>query len=353
MGTQTSERVKGPCLLFLGCTDDPVTAKTALGITQWCPERVAGQLRFEGNTLDLGVPDMNVPQALAAGVKSLIIGVAPVGGAIDQRWLAVLTEAAAAGLDVVSGLHTPLEAFSDVVQAAKASGSALINVRTPPANLPVGNGIKRSGKRVLTVGTDCAVGKKYTALALTKSLHDLGVKATFRATGQTGIMIAGNGIPIDAVVSDFVAGAAELVSPENDPDHWDVIEGQGSLFNPSYAGVSLGLLHGSQADAIVVCHDASRQAISSCPHMPLPSIADCIELNLRCGRLTNPEIRCVGISVNTSGLVSSERQAYLAAISQQTGLPCVDSMIDGCSAIAENIRSNDTTLNQTRALITS
>ena len=190
------------------------------------------------------------------------------------------------------------------------------------------------------VGTDCAVGKKYTALALTKSLQACAIKATFRATGQTGIMIAGSGIPIDAVVSDFISGAAECVSPDNDADHWDVIEGQGSLFNPSYAGVSLGLLHGSQPDAIVVCHDASREVISSCPHIRVPSIADCIELNLLCGRLTNPDIRCVGISVNTKGLDNNERQAYLQALAAKTGLPCVDSVIDGCDTIARMMLSN-------------
>lgn len=335
----TQVTLKTPYLLFIGSVDNPTFAKTGLGIAQWCPAKVAGQLRFEGNTLDLGVPDMSVQEAVKAGVKSLIIGVAPVGGTIDKHWLEVLKEAATAGLDVVSGLHVRLEEFHDVVQAARASGSTLINVRNPGANLPIGNGLKRSGKRVLMVGTDCAVGKKYTALALTKSMNDRSTKATFRATGQTGIMIAGSGVSIDAVVSDFVSGAAELVSPENAANHWDVIEGQGSLFNPSYAGVSLGLLHGSQPDAIVVCHDASRKVISSCPHITLPSIADCIELNLRCGRLTNPNITCVGISVNAAGLETNERQSYLQALAAETGLPCVDSVIDGCDAIADKILS--------------
>ncbi len=135
--------------------------------------------------------------------------------------------------------------------------------------MPAGTGRKRSGQRVLTVGTDCALGKKYTALALTQALQAQGAKATFRATGQTGIMIAGAGVAIDAVIADFIAGAAETLSPDNAPDHWDVIEGQGALFHPAYAGVTLGLLHGSQPDALVLCHDPSRTTIEDYPHMPV------------------------------------------------------------------------------------
>jgi uncharacterized NAD-dependent epimerase/dehydratase family protein len=336
----TSIYLQAPYLIFIGDVDSTTYGKTGLGIVQWRPELVAGQLRFQGNNLDLGVPDMTIQQAVEAGVKSVVIGVAPVGGVIDKHWIGILEEAAAAGMDVISGLHRPLEEYAAVAEAAKASGARLINVRVPADNLPIGNGIKRSGRRVLMVGTDCAVGKKYTALALTKSLQERQLKATFRATGQTGIMIAGNGIPIDAVVSDFVAGAAEEVSPENDADHWDVIEGQGSLFHPAYAGVSLGLLHGSQADAIVVCHDASRQTISSCPHIAIPTADECMALNLRCGSLTNPDIICVGISINTSGLPEEERASYKQQLSETTGLPCVDSVLDGCEAIVEYMQSH-------------
>lgn len=325
------------CLVFTGEVEDLVFAKTASGIVQWCPERVVGQLRFAGNNLDLGVPDLSLVQAVEAGAKDFIIGVAPVGGAVSERWVAVLCEAASLGMNIISGLHSRLEDIPGLTTVAKKSGSHLMNVRVPPPNIPVGNGQKRSGKRVLMVGTDCAVGKKYTALALSKSLQQLGVAATFRATGQTGIMITGSGIPIDSVVSDFVSGAAELVSPANQAEHWDVIEGQGSLFNASYAGVSLGLLHGSQPDAIVVCHDAARHAIISCPNHPLPTIADCIDLNVRCAQLTNPAVRCVGVSVNTSSLSASSRQQYLEQLSKELSLPCVDSVIDGCDAIASQL----------------
>jgi uncharacterized NAD-dependent epimerase/dehydratase family protein len=189
------------------------------------------------------------------------------------------------------------------------------------------------------VGTDCAIGKKYTALALVKAMHAAGMNSTFRATGQTGIMLAGEGMPIDSVVADFISGAAELVSPSNDVDHWDVIEGQGSLFHPGYAGVSLGLLHGSQPDAFVVCHDATRTVISGWELYPLPSIQDVIEQHIMLGSRTNPDIRCVGISVNTSKLTKDQRTAYLAGLHRKTGLPCIDPMIDGCGAIVDHINN--------------
>ena len=337
MSICTTVDLKAPYLILIGAEDDYTYAKTGLGIAQWRPEIVAGQLRFPGCKVDLGVPDMTIDEAVQAGVGSLVIGVAPVGGTVPAQWWSVMEAAASAGLDLVCGLHLKLADNPAIVAAAQQSGARLIDVRVPPASLPVGTGIKRSGKRVLMVGSDCAIGKKYTALALDQAMREAGMKSTFRATGQTGIMLAGEGIPIDAVVADFISGAAELLSPDNDHDHWDVIEGQGSLFHPGYSGVSLGLLHGSQPDAFVVCHDATRTTVSGWEHYALPTIAECIALHEIAGRRTNPEIRCVGISVNTSGLPASGRQAYLSDLSKETGLPCVDSLIDGCSAIVEYI----------------
>jgi len=294
-------------------------------------------LRFPGCTVDLGVPDLTIAEAVKAGVGSLLIGVAPVGGSVPAQWWQVMEEAALAGLDIVCGLHLKLADNPSIVAAAKRSGVRLIDVRVPPARLPVGTGLKRSGKRVLMVGSDCAIGKKYTALALDQAMREAGMKSTFRASGQTGIMIAGEGIPIDAVVADFISGAAELLSPDNDDDHWDVIEGQGSLFHPGYSGVSLGLLHGSQPDALVVCHDATRTAVSGWEHYALPTVAECIELHQVVGRRTNPRIRCVGISVNTSGLSEHARSEYLSNLSTEAGLPCVDPLIEGCGAIVNYI----------------
>ncbi len=338
MNQLTTVQLNSPYLILIGDLTDPTYAKTGLGIVDWRPDLVAGQLRFAGSGVDLGVPDMSVAEAVAAGVKSLVIGVAPVGGVFPDRWWIPVEEAARAGLDIVCGLHFKLSDFPGVVAAAEASGARLIDARNPPAKLPVGTGIKRTGKRLLMVGTDCAIGKKYTALALDKAMHEAGMNSTFRATGQTGIMLAGEGVPIDAVVADFISGAAELISPDNDEDHWDVIEGQGSLFHPGYSGVSLGLLHGSQPDAFIVCHDATRTVVSGWEHYTLPSIKDCIDQHVLMGSRTNPNIRCVGISVNTSKLPADKRLDYLAALSKETGLPCVDPLLDGCGAIVACIK---------------
>jgi len=334
----TKVQLNPPYLILIGDLTDATYAKTGFGLVQWRPELVAGQLRFAGSTLDMGVPDMTISEAVAAGVKSLVIGVAPIGGVVPDSWWDYIVEAARAGLDIVCGLHFKLADFPAVVAAAQTSGARLIDVRTPPPKLPVGTGIKRTGKRVLMVGTDCAIGKKYTALALNQAMFDAGMKSTFRATGQTGIMLVGEGIPIDAVVADFIAGAAEAISPDNDQNHWDVIEGQGSLFHPGYSGVSLGLLHGSQPDAFVLCHDATRTAVSGWEHYPLPSIREAIDVHVLMGSRTNPDIRCVGISVNTSKLAADKRLAYLHGLSLETGLPCVDPVIDGCGLIVEHIK---------------
>ena len=330
MGAMTTVRLREPYLVLVGDETDVTYAKTASGLVHWRRAAVAGQLRFADAAVDLGVPDMNIEEAVRAGVGSLVVGVAPVGGAVPDAWWQVMREAATAGLDVVGGLHTKLGDNSELVAAAAAGGARLVDVRVPPAGLPVGNGRKRRGRRVLTVGTDCAVGKKYTALALHAAMVAAGLNATFRATGQTGIMIAGEGIPMDAVVADFVSGAAETLSPDNDHDHWDVIEGQGSLFHPAYSGVSLGLLHGSQPDAIVVCHDATRQRVAEWEHFELPTLTDAIAVHEQLARRTNPAARCIGLSVNTSVLAGQQRSDYLAGLRERHGIPASDPLIDGC-----------------------
>lgn len=280
---------------------------------------------------------MTVSEAAAAGAKSLIIGSAPIGGAIQTNWIPILLEAINTGMDIVSGLHTRLADYPELNAAAAQKNVRLIDVRVPPEGLPIGNGKNRSGKRLLTVGTDCAVGKKYTALALSKALQEKGIACDFRATGQTGIMIGGTGMPLDAVVADFIAGAAESISPDNQTDHWDIIEGQGSLFQPAYSGVSLGLLHGSQPDAIVVCHDPTRKDIIGCPDYAVPTLLSCIETNLQLGRLTSPDIQCVGVSVNTSAIPKEQRQKILEQLQQETGLPCVDPLVEGVDTIVEEL----------------
>lgn len=329
--------IKAPYLLFLGDESEQTHAKTAMGIAHWRPESCVGQLRLPGSGVDLGLPELNPSQAAEAGARSMIWGVAGVGGLIPDHWIPSLFAAVDAGLDIVAGTHASLTKIPGLADAAAKAGILLIDIRKPPAGLPVGTGEKRSGRRLLTVGTDCVVGKKYTALAVAKEMLDRGMKADFRATGQTGIMIAGGGLPIDAVVSDFVSGAAEVLSPDNDADHWDVIEGQGSLFHPGYAAVTLGLMHGSQPDAFVVCHAAGRTIIEAFPDYPAPSIPELIELTIATGRLTNRAIRCVGVSMNTSGLSDVERVDCLAEISAATGLPCVDPVVTGIGPLVDYI----------------
>ena len=327
--------LRAPYLVFLADIQEDTYAKTGLGVAHWCPDKCLGQLRLPGCKVDAGLPEMDVATAAAKGAKSLILGVAPVGGAIKDSWVATLQQAARAGIDIVAGMHSKLATVPGLIQAAAEGNANLVDVRVPPAGIPIGTGRKRAGLRLLTVGTDCAVGKKYSALAIARELRQRGHKATFRATGQTGIMIAGEGMPIDTVVCDFTAGAAEVLSPDNAADHWDVIEGQGSLFHPAYAGVSLGLLHGSQPDAIVVCHEARRSVHSGFPGYPLPTLEECIELNVRLARRTNPAARCVGVSVNTLPLPAAERGDYLRDLSRRLGLPCVNPLIEGPGAIVD------------------
>jgi uncharacterized NAD-dependent epimerase/dehydratase family protein len=199
----------------------------------------------------------------------------------------------------------------------------------PPDDLPVASGLKRPGRRLLTVGTDCALGKKYTALAIARGLSARGVDATFRPSGQTGIMLAGEGIAIDAVIADFAAGAVELLSPAAAPDHLDVIEGQGSLFHPSYAPVSLALLHGSQPDLFVVCHQPGRETILGHPGFRLPTIEAVIEQTVMLGRLTNPAIRCAGISLNTGDMTPEAAERVIEETAAQLGLPAADPIRGG------------------------
>src|SRR5262245_11044351 len=322
-------RLPSPYLLFLGDVTDPGYAKTAFGLRDWARERCVGEMVCGGCTVTTGLPKLAPAEARARGARSLVIGVANTGGRIMETWIPSLVSALEAGLDIVSGMHVRLADSPALKSAAERNQRRLIDVRTPPRNIPIGTGIKRSGKRVLTVGTDCALGKKYTALSLTRAFRARGVDADFRATGQTGIMIAGSGMPMDAVVADFEAGAAEMLSPAAAPSHWDVIEGQGSLFHPGYAAVSLGLLHGSQPDVIVICHEPGRQYMLGHETFALPSIEETIDLNLRVGRRTNPAIRCAGVSLNTSQLSETEAKRLLVAEASRLQLPVADPVRGG------------------------
>jgi len=331
--------IKKPYLLFLGDAQDPLAAKVAQGISQWHPEYCAGQFRMKSCVADCGLTDMDIAQAKAAGVKTLVIGVANRGGIISEQWISILTQALEAGFDLAAGLHNKLNDIPILKALADSLGRELFDVRFPTQTFPVASGLKRTGKRVLQVGTDCSVGKMYTALALEKEMLAQNMNASFRATGQTGILISGSGVSIDAVVADFIAGAVETIAPDNTPDHWDVIEGQGSLFHASFSGVTAGLIHGSQADALILCHEPTREHMRGLPTYPLPDLKTCMDLNLTFARITNPDAQFVGISVNTSNLSEAEAEKYLTDIEAKFALPAVDPFREGVSRIVEKLKA--------------
>ncbi|MCW7545558.1 DUF1611 domain-containing protein [Aurantimonas litoralis] len=328
--------VTPPYLMFLGDVPDALAAKTAQGVVDWRRDWCLAQLRLPGCGADLGLDEMTVPEAVAAGAKTMVVGVVNAGGVLPEHWIDTIVTALEAGLDVASGLHVRLGSIARIAAAAEANGRKLTDLRQPDRSYATGKGHKRSGKRLLAVGTDCSVGKKYAALCLERDMQAAGFDAEFRATGQTGVLIAGRGVPLDAVVADFIAGAAEWLTPDAADDHWDVVEGQGSLFHPSFAGVTLGLLHGSQPDAFVVCHEPTRTTMRGVA-TPLPTIAAVIEATIAMGRLTNPDIRCVGLCVNTAKLEEDAARALLAELAEEHGLPATDPVRFGSAPVVDEI----------------
>lgn len=327
--------IKPPYLLCLGDAIEKGYIKTAQGILDWQQDKCLGQLRFEGCTLDLGIEDMSLKQAKQAGVKTLILGVAPAGGRLPDTWLPILEQALTLGINIASGLHDKLNDIPTLKELAEQTGTKLQDIRYFEQTLDTGSGIKRSGKRLITVGTDCAVGKKYTALAIYKEMQQQQVNVDFRATGQTGIMISGQGIPIDSTISDFTSGAAESLSPNNSADHWDIIEGQGAYFHPAYAGVTVALIHGSQPDYLVLCHEAGRKGLLGLEYYPVPAINDCIKAYEQVAQLTNPNAKVIGLSVNTSQLAELEAKEYLHRLKFEYGLICTDPFRFGVVELVE------------------
>ena len=329
--------IRTPYLMFIGDAPDQLAAKTADGVAFWRREVCLGQFRLPGCKADLGLPDMTVEQAAGAGVKTVIVGTTNRGGVLGEGWEPLLVRALELGMDLASGLHHKLADIPALRETAARCGRQIADVRHPTREFAVGTGIRRPGKRLLTVGTDCSIGKMFTALAIEKEMHRRGMKADFRATGQTGILIAGDGVSIDAVVSDFVSGAVEWLCPANDPDHWDVVEGQGSLFHASYAGVTLGLIHGSQPDALVVCHEPTRPHMRGLPTYKLPDLKLCIDRNVEAAQLTNPSVRCIGLSINTAGYDEATARDYLRETEGRLGLPCVDAVRTGVGRLVDQV----------------
>lgn len=331
-----------PYLLYLGHSNDDIGIKTSRGLAVFRPDICVGEFRHDDCSLTLGLPRMDFATAYAGGARTLVLGIANAGGKLGEDLVRDALAAMEAGLDIASGLHQRLKDEPQLVETAKRLGRTLHDVRDPRADIPVGNGKKRAGNRLLTVGTDCSVGKMYTTLCLARALSARGVPADFRATGQTGILIAGDGVPLDAVVADFISGAIEQISPDRNDGGWDLIEGQGSLFHPSFAGVSTGLQHGAQPDALVLCHDPMRQSMRGLPHYKPPGLSDCLEANLRTARLTNPNVRVVGIALNTSALEEAEALALCARIGDEFGLPCSDPYRMGVEAILDRLLETHT-----------
>ena len=327
--------IQTPYLLFLGDAPDPLAAKVAQGIRDWRPDFAIGQFRMEGCKADMRLPDMTLEEAKAAGAQTLVIGVANRGGVISAEWKKVLVAALEEGFDLASGLHNLLRDEEDLAAVARATGRTLHDVRVPTVRYPIADGTPRKGKRCLAVGTDCSVGKMYTALAMEHVMREREMKASFRATGQTGILITGEGVPLDAVIADFMAGSIEWLTPDNDPDHWDLIEGQGSLFHVSYSGVTMALIHGGQPDALILCHEPTRAHMRGLPDYQLPSLEALRDLALQLAHVANPDCKVVGISVNTAAMDEAKADAYLREVSGRLGLPAVDPFRHGAAPLVD------------------
>ena len=329
--------IQQPYVLFLGDAPDPLAAKVAQGIKDWRPGLSIGQITLPGCKADMGLKNLSIKEAVSMGAKTLVIGVANRGGIISDKWKDVLKEAIISGLDIASGLHNLLRDESELVNLAKIHNTNLIDVRVPTVEYPIANGIKRSGKRCLAVGTDCSIGKMYTAIALEKEMKNKGLKATFRATGQTGILITGDGVPLDAVIADFMAGSIEHLTPDNDEDHWDIIEGQGSLYHPSYSGVTMALVHGGQPDALILCHEPTRSHMRGLPGYSLPTLKELNDTAIKLAKVVNKNVKVIGISVNTSNMENEKALEYLKQVEEEMKLPTVDPVLTGTSRLVEEL----------------
>jgi len=329
--------IPGPYLLYLGHCADAVSIKTSRGLATFRREACIGEFRHDDCPLTLGLPRLDMVGGVEAGARTLVLGIAGAGGQLGSDLIEDAGLALTAGMNVAAGLHQRLRDEPALVALARERGLRLFDVREPPQDLVVGTGYPRAGHRLLTVGTDCSVGKMYASLALTAGLRDRGLTADFRATGQTGILIAGEGVPVDAVVADFISGAIEQLTPARYDDGWDVIEGQGSLFHPSFAGVSMGLLHGAQPEAIVLCHRPTREHMRALPGRALPDLAECLDRNLEAARLTSPDVRAAGVCLNTSGMERDEARRLCDRIADRLDLPTTDPIAFGVDPIIDEL----------------
>ncbi|MFN2488824.1 MAG: DUF1611 domain-containing protein [Actinomycetota bacterium] len=311
-------------------------AKTAHGVIRYGHDPVVAVLDREhaGRSLLEVAPDLgsdapivgSLAEAMSLAPTSLLLGVATAGGWIPEHWRSWVVEAIERGLEVANGLHRFLRDDKALVRLARTHRATLWDVRDPPADIPLfsGRSIGIPKRTVLTVGSDCAVGKMTVSLELAAAAHGAGVSSQFIATGQTGILIAGGGIAVDRVISDFVAGAAERLVCETHPSS-DVlfVEGQGSLWHPAYSAVTLGLLHGSAPHVLVLCHQAGRIAIEEPPYTALPPLAEMVRVYEDAAATVRPaKVAC--IAVNCGGLPDDEARRTVTAIERELDLPAGD-----------------------------
>ena len=316
----------------------PMTSKTANSVIRYHPERTAAVLDREhaGRTVQdvLGfggaIPVVgSMREGLALLPSAVLIGIAPKGGQLPSEWRAWVGEALDAGCDIWNGLHTFLSSDPALAAKAGATGAKLLDLRRPPADLPIASGLAKEVDPlvVLTVGTDCNVGKMTPHLQLTRKLNDRGIRTRFVPTGQTGIMIEGWGLAVDAVVADFIAGAAEWLTVEGSRNA-DVVlvEGQGSINHPGYSGVTLGLLHGSCPDALILCHQSTRQYIGDyreAAWLRIPPLSEYVRLYESIAAAVHPT-RVIGVSLNTYDMSDVEARRACDHAQRETGLPATD-----------------------------
>jgi uncharacterized NAD-dependent epimerase/dehydratase family protein len=330
----------------------PMTSKTANSVIRFLPERTVGVLdrRQVGMTVQQvlgfggGIPVVgSIKEGLALGPDAVLVGIAPQGGRLPEEWRGWLAEALDAGCDLWSGLHTFLSDDPVLAAKAKAGGRKIFDLRKPPTDLPVASGAAKEVEPyvVLTVGTDCNVGKMTAQLQLTRQLNAAGLRTRFVATGQTGIMIEGWGIAVDAVISDFVAGAAERLVLQGSTDADIVlVEGQGSINHPGYSAVTLGLLHGSCPDGLILCHQSTRQYIGDyreAAWLRIPPLREYIRLYETIGSAVHPT-KVIGISLNTYDMTEDAARRACEGATRETGLPATDPVRFDATPLLDAVR---------------
>ena len=329
-------------LLAESRSGDPHFGKTARGVLRYRADDVVAMLDTTraGETHD-GVPVVgSVAEALAFEPRTALVGVATQGGRFPPAWRELLRACVENGLDVENGLHEFLADDAELVELAGRHGVELRDLRRPPAdlNVPTGANLEHGAEVVLTVGSDCAIGKMTVALELEKEARARGLKAEFVPTGQTGIAIAGWGIAVDAVVSDFIAGAAERLVLEGAERGGELllVEGQGSLLHPAYSGVTLGLIHGSAPHAYVLCHMAGERFVDGDERFPIPPLSELVDLHERMSLLARPA-KVIAVALNTRLLGDEEARAAIEAAEAETGLPADDPVRFGAGKIADTL----------------